>query len=136
LLGHRAQGAETPYGGTSVGIGIVAFLSITLIAALLLAFHYRRRLGVAKTRGNALSTRVALMEAASSLRSEHAILWPFNSSDEIVAEGIGALQGVEAANDGWYAALSQMMTGKDASTLDEAVAALRAEAFRDAVLYV
>ena len=76
------------------------------------------------------------MEAASSLRSEHAILWPFNSSDEIVAEGIGALQGVEAANDGWYAALSQMMTGKDASTLDEAVAALRAEAFRDAVLYV
>jgi signal transduction histidine kinase len=122
-----AQSAETPYGGTPVGIGIVAFLSIALIVALLLAFHYRRRLGVVEIRGNALSTRVALMEAASSLRSEHAILWPFNSSDEIVAEGIGALLGVEATKDGWYAALRGQMAEEDASTLDEAVAALRGE---------
>jgi PAS domain-containing protein len=117
-----AQGAEMT---SPVAIGIAAFLITALISALLLAFHYRRRLGVAETCSRALSIRATLMEATSSLRSEHAIIWPFNSSDEIVGEGFGTLLGVEAANDGWYAALSRMMTDQDSSALDDAVAALR-----------
>ena len=123
-----AQGAEMT---SPVAIGIAAFLITALISALLLAFHYRRRLGVAETCSRALSIRATLMEATSSLRSEHAIIWPFNSSDEIVGEGYGTLLGVEAANDGWYAALSRMMTDQDSSALDDAVAR-RAEAIRDA----
>ncbi|MFT5438398.1 MAG: signal transduction histidine kinase [Alphaproteobacteria bacterium] len=117
-----AQGAEMT---SPVAIGIAAFLITALISALLLAFHYRRRLGVAETCSHALSIRATLMEATSSLRSEHAIIWPFYSSDEIVGEGFGTLLGVEAANDGWYAALSRMMTDQDSSALDDAVAALR-----------
>ena len=65
------------------------------------------------------------MDAVSSLRAEHAILWPFDSADEIATEGLGALLEIDAAPDGWYAALRGMMSDDNEASLDQAVTSLR-----------
>ncbi len=107
------------------GLAPVALIAAALFIALVLAFQYRRRLGLAVAHGQLLANRVALLEAASALRTEHVILWPSGSSDEIATDGFDVLLGIGEAKDGWYAALRTLLTADDATALDEAVAALR-----------
>ena len=107
------------------GLVLVSALAVIAIAALGFVFYYRCRLADAEAHRAALAERLALLDAVSALRAEHAILWPFDGDDEIATEGFGVLLEVEDAPDGWYAALRGLIGADDAGALDRAVTALR-----------
>ena len=119
-----AAWAQAGFGFPGPG-GLALMFALGFIAALVSVFSYRRRLAEAQAQKTALADRLALMEAVSRLRAEHAIVWPFDGGDEIVTEGIGALLEIDAAPDGWYRALRGMMGDDDAASLDQAVTSLR-----------
>lgn len=120
--------AQAGFGFPGPG-GLALMFALALIAALVSIFSYRRRLAEAQAQKAALADRLALMDAVSGLRAEHAIIWPFDGTDEIVTEGFGALLEIEASPDdrsgGWYRALRGLMSDEDAASLDQSVASLR-----------
>ena len=75
VMGLPPSCARAQDGGMAGGLAPVALIAAALFIALVLAFRYRRRLRLADARVQLLANRVALLEAASALRSEHVILW-------------------------------------------------------------
>jgi hypothetical protein len=98
-----------------------------LAVALIAIFRIRQHLRAEKARNEEISGRATLMRAVSSLRSEHTIIWPFNSNDEIVSEGFSDMLGIESPPDGMLAAMLELLPDEDAETLRNAVDDLRSK---------
>ncbi len=114
-----------PISASSVPSPLVAIFAVAFIAAAALALFYSHRVRNLTTQNDSLVAELALRDAASWLRQEHAILWPFDKDTEIVSPGFASALNIENSEDNQYAAFVDLLQVEDAEALAEAVRSLR-----------